>query len=748
MRFADGIDVYKLLYRGVLLPWQRDLSNFNHLGGTMFNSINQPMGGGTPCRHWTIRVLPGLLATIFSLSSGADEITKDQRQEPKASVENNTFTLGQITVTGRRDNEAALGMSTLDHEEMWDFARDSLPDALNLIPGATTTAGAGSRNESLISIRGFDRYQVPLMMDGIRLYLPADNRIDFDRFLTPDLSEIQVSKGYVSVLNGPDGMGGAINLVTRKPSKAFEGEIRATASFDGAGKFSGNTEYLDVGTRQQSFYLQASAEQRNVDHWRLSDDFKATAAENGGDRNHSSKDDKRFNLKAGFTPNATDEYSLNYVQQSGEKHGLGPVTGVAGSSISSWDWPTWDTSSLYWLSHTQLDDKTYLKTRAYYNTFKNSLLAYTNSTLSNKNWESYYDDNAKGFSAELGTDHLAQQTLKASLHYRRDEHTEWQYFYRASTSPTMPAGSSEPKQTTIEDIWSLALEDTWHVTSKLDLVGAVSHDKRHTSQAQEFANVPGSPSPRLFSQPMADSDATNYQAAALYRYSASGSAHLSVSDRTRFPTMAERYSTRMGGAVSNPGLNPERALNVELGVADRLMPWLSGEVAVFHSDVKDAIQSVNIVYQGNTYSQSQNVGEATYQGVELGLTAALSPKLDVGGNYSYIDTKLHNPNDATARLTTTPQHKAFVYAKWRPTARWSVVPTLEYASNRWSSKAVGSGYVQTGAYALVGLKAEYQVTQDWSVALAGRNLSDKNYQVVDGYPQAGRNFMLSTRFQF
>ena len=40
-------------------------------------------------------------------------------------------------------------------------------------------------------------------MDGVRIYLPYDNRLDFNRFLTPDLSEIQVEKGYVSVLNGP-----------------------------------------------------------------------------------------------------------------------------------------------------------------------------------------------------------------------------------------------------------------------------------------------------------------------------------------------------------------------------------------------------------------------------------------------------------------------------------------------------------------------------------------------------------------
>ena len=47
-----------------------------------------------------------------------------------------------------------------------------------------------------------------------------------------DLAEVQVSKGYVSVLNGPGGLGGAVNLVTRKPSRDFEAEVVAAVASD------------------------------------------------------------------------------------------------------------------------------------------------------------------------------------------------------------------------------------------------------------------------------------------------------------------------------------------------------------------------------------------------------------------------------------------------------------------------------------------------------------------------------------
>ncbi|GHT90314.1 TonB-dependent receptor [Betaproteobacteria bacterium] len=669
------------------------------------------------------------LALAFQSAYAADTVSAPASGE-------HVFTLGQITVTGNRDDAHPVGTDSLDREKLWEFNRDGLVDALALEPGVNVAPGAGSRNEAEISVRGFGRWQVPLLLDGIRLYLPADNRIDFDRFLTPDLSEIQISKGYVSVLNGPDGMGGAINLVTKKPVKPQEGEVRVSLATDANGRYNGNTTYANVGGRQEKWYFQASLEERTVDRWRLSSDFKPTQAENGGDREHIDKEDWRGNLKIGLTPNATDEYSLNYVKQTGEKHGIGAVDGT--STISTWDWPKWDTASLYWLSHTRIDDKTYIKTRAYYNTFENDLVAYTNVSLTTPQWTSYYDDKAYGASVEAGTDHLTNQTLKMSLHYRRDDHTEWQ--------TTHNTGFTEPKQSAVEDTYSLALEDTWHVTPNLDLTGGVSRDWRKSKKAEEYSTSGGSPG--FFNYRVADSQANNAQGAAVYRYSDTGKVHFFASNRTRFPTMFERFSSRFGGATSNPWLKPEKALNLEAGIADEIFPGIHAEAALFHNKVKDAIHSVRLSsgpYAGQ--SQSQNIGEATYKGVEFSLDARILPSLFAGGNYSYIDTRIDNPVDPTARLTSTPHHKAFLYARWKPVTGLTVLPSLEYVSAR-EANSSGSNKEKTGEYALLGLKITYRITPNWDISLSGKNLLDKNYQLSIGYPQEGRNFLLASRLQF
>ncbi|WP_231119087.1 TonB-dependent siderophore receptor [Rhodovulum sp. MB263] len=192
------------------------------------------------------------------------------------------FALGEIVV--RSSDEAAQGgtSSTIGAEEIRRTNRATLDDALRSLPGISVGNTGGSRNERLIFVRGFDRYQVPLYVDGIRVYLPADNRLDFGRFLTPDLSETQIQKGYVSVLNGPGGMGGAINLVTRQPTEAFEGEARLGLEAGNRGGLTTRTGYLSLGSRMERFFVQGSYLTRDNDGYYLSHDYTPTEVQGGG----------------------------------------------------------------------------------------------------------------------------------------------------------------------------------------------------------------------------------------------------------------------------------------------------------------------------------------------------------------------------------------------------------------------------------------------------------------------------------
>lgn len=658
------------------------------------------------------------------------------------AASNDVYALGEVRVTARDRAGAMVGGSVIPSEDLRRFDKVSVDQALDLIPGAVAGNSGGSRNERLVSIRGFDRFQTTLSIDGVRVFLPADNRIDFARFLTADLSEVQVSKGYVSVLDGPGGIGGAINLVTRKPSEPFEGEIRLGAGFDGDGSLNSNAVSGRIGGRTDHFYAQISGARNERTHWALPDGYRPTTLENGGYRDHSDSEDWRVNAKVGFTPNDTDEYSLTYTRQEGSKNAPYHVTDTA--STRFWTWPYWNLDSIALLTTTKISDNAYVKTRFYRNSFKNGLFSYDNARQNTQTlgraFRSYYDDVAYGGNVELGVGLTATNTLKAAAFYRRDKHVEWQQ--------TFAPALTEPRQTTTEDTTSLALEDTQHLGQRVDLVVGTSYDRRDLSMAQDYN------SGALVFYPLTDDDAWNGQAALIWRPTDASQLHVSVSSRARFPTLFERYSSRFGTAIPNPGVKAERAVNYEVGGKVDLTRAVSIEGAVFYSDVQDALIQIPVALGPpfGTVSQTRNAGDGEYYGAEASITAQLSPSLTLGGNYTYLHRELIDPTNAAFRPTGVPDHKLFVYADWRLGSRLTLTPNVEAASKRWtvtsSSLITPVRYYRTGGYILANLTAQVVITPKIDIVLGARNLLDQRYQLVDGFPEEGRNFRADLRMRF
>ena len=655
-----------------------------------------------------------------------------------AQTASEVYTLGELQVTARSRGGDLIGGAVAEADDLRRFDKSSLDRALDLIPGAVAGNSGGSRNERLIYLRGFDRFQTTLSIDGVRVFLPADNRIDFGRFLTADLSQIQVSKGYVSVLDGPGGLGGAINLVTRKPTSELDGEIRVNAAIDGAGALAGNTVSGRIGTRQDRFYLQLSGARSERDHFRLSEDFRPTALEDGGDRDHSDTEDWRINLKAGLTPNQTDEYSLNYIRQEGSKNAPYHVADTA--STRFWDWPYWNIESLAFLSRTQIADNAYLRTRVYRNSFENGLFAYDNARQNSQTlgraFRSPYEDEAFGGNVELGVDIGSANTLRAAAYYRKDRHVEWQQTY----APPLV----EPRQTTTEASGSFALEDTVKAAERLDLVFGASYDWRRLILAEDFN------AGRFVYYPLSADHAWNWQAAARWRVSDAASLHASVSSRTRFPTLFERFSSRFGTAVPNPGLKAERATSYEVGGQTRVAA-LEVSGALFYSELQDALIQIPVALGPpfGTVNQTKNAGDGEYYGAELSLTADLGERLRAGGAYTYLHRELKDPTNPGFRPGGTPDHKLFAYLDWRATDAVRIVPSIEASSKRWtvtsSSLINPPRYYRTGDYLLANLSVEWSLTPKVDLIVGGRNLTDQNYQLVDGFPEEGRSFFIDLR---
>ncbi|MFV0439577.1 MAG: TonB-dependent receptor plug domain-containing protein [Desulfopila sp.] len=663
------------------------------------------------------RLVAGAICCILSSWPATG---KTEESGPNPGV----FTLGQIEVTGKADIQKNVTVETISSEEMREFDRNTLGDAATLLPGVTSSM-SGARNEQTLYIRGLDIKHVPIYLDGIPIYVPYDGYPDLSRFSTFDLSEVVVSKGFSSVLYGPNTMGGAINMISRRPEKTFEGGAGAGVNSDGA-----YNAYTNIGTNQETWYLQVGASYLSSEYYTLSDDFNDTATENGGHRENSYRRDGKVSFKVGFTPNENDEYAFSYSYQHGKK-GTPPYAGTSDSQrIRYWRWPYWDKESYYFTSRTTFTGIGYLKTRLFYDTFRNSLFAFDDDTYSTMNrgssFKSKYDDYTDGGSIEIGTPLIPNNLVKLALHYKQDVHREH--------------NSGSPHQRFEDWVWSAGLEDTITFSDRLYAIAGVSYDAVDTREAEDVDS-----DGKIANFPKDSTGHFNPQLGIFYSPSEASTLHASVAMKTRLPSIKDKYSYRLGRAIPNPELDPERSVNYEIGYEDKHIRDTRWQVNAFFNDITDYIELVDVPDPGDpgrTIEQNKNIGKVDIYGLELEALSYLTSSLAVGGNYTYI--KAHNRSDSN-KLRDVPKHKIFAYLHYTATDRLTLQTDVEYNSKRYSAT---DGSRVAGHFTVTNFKLGYDFDRGFRAEAGIKNLFDKNYAIDEGYPEAGRTFFANLRYTF
>ena len=645
-----------------------------------------------------------LLITPACLRAQSDE-THPQR----------TFQLGEITVTGSGNRDSASALPALTIEK---FNRLEVSSALTILPGVNL-ANVGARNESVVYVRGFDLRQVPVFMDGVPVYVPYDGYVDMGRFTTFDLAQVSVAKGFSSILYGANTMGGAINLVSRRPVEKFEINGRA-------GVFSGDGYRWNVnaGSRLGKFYYQVGASQLKQNDFPLSKDFVHRKYQYTGNRENAYRDDLKFSAKVGFTPNATDEYVIGYINQHGKK-GTPPYIGNDPKIATRfWQWPKWNKESLYFISTTALGEKSKIKTRLYYDTFINQLNSYDDTTYTTQTkgyaFQSFYNDYTVGGNAEFEYRKIENNLLKLSVQYKRDVHREHDL--------------NEPAQSYIDNTLSIGIENTYRIAPRLSVVPGVSFNLRNAAEAQEY----NATTKELSDFAPSKNNAWNLQTGLFWDIAPTHSLQASVARKTRFATIKDRYSYRMGQAIPNPDLRAEAALTTDLSYTGKVSNRLNLQASIFRSDISDIIQQVDNVQPGRF--QLQNAGKALFYGAEAGFDFEPATGLKVGSNYSYIKRK--NKSNPEFLFTHVPNHKVFAYANYRFLKIAELVASTEYNSKR-NSTSYGT---RAAGYTLVNAKASVQLYKFLSAEVGLNNIFDRNYSLTEGFPEAGRNFFINLVF--
>jgi iron complex outermembrane recepter protein len=698
---------------------------------------------------------------VAQLRETIDTIIKEDPQRP--------FELGVtlVSVTAEASPMSPV-TDSIDYSQIERFHSTSVTQAIQYLPGLAIDRKA-ARNQSGVMIRGFDTRQVGLYLDNVPIYVPYDGYADISRFLTSDLAEIEVAKGYSSPLLGPNGLGGAVNLVSRQPEKKIEGDASI-------GTGSGNMleSGAHIGSRLGRFFLRGGMDWLQTNNYPISGDFKLNTNQPNYDRTNSYQRDVRYNGRAGWTPKGKDQYVFTYSKQKAD-YGAPPYSGQDPTNkVKFQQWPVWNRDSYYFNSNTGLGESSSLKFRVFYDQYPNRQDSFSDVTYSTLSSVLTYDDHSDGASTEFSTRMLAKHTLGASFFFKDDTHRESTVSYSNGVATFQPWRSSRDQQI------SIGLQDSIALSAKLRATIGLSADHLNAMTALDLkttTTTTGSGKNKVttttYSVVPFECDASkagaplssclvhvwdfNPLASLSYSLSKSGSVFLTFAQKSHFPTMKDRYSYKNNQAIPNATLQPEHARNWDLGYSHVFAYSTMVQLQVFRSDVYDAIENATIPSQfpnqcsampSGLCQQSVNVGKEVHQGAEFTIRSSPLSRLTVDANYTFLNRTISGPSNMPAVYPTgTPKHRVIGTASLRLPHQVKLLASARYDSGAFTTNDSGIP-VPASKFATADLGGIVPIVSGMSLQLGIKNLFDRNYYFQEGFPEAGRNFYLNMRYRF
>jgi vitamin B12 transporter len=222
---------------------------------------------------------------------------------------------------------------------------------------------------------------------------------------------------------------------------------------------------------------------------------------------------------------------------------------------------------------------------------------------------------------------------------------------------------------------------------------------------------------------------TTYRGTASYLFADTGTRlHASAGTGFRAPTLFELYDPTYG----NPDLKPEKSVSFDIGVEQSLLDGrMTIDLTYFQLAVDDRIG-----FSGGGYDQVD--GTTRSNGVEASFTYAATDWLDLGGSYTYTNSR----DPAGSQSLRIPRHAVTLGMVARPAEKWTVSADLKYVADTvdqvWGGPPLYlATVVDLKDYVLLNAKVAYQVNENAEIYIRGENLLDQKYQTAANYGTPG-----------
>ena len=153
-------------------------------------------------------------ALLMPISSGAEEVY---------SLPEMVVTAEKMPVESKKEPQA---VQVVDQKEIESLGAVNATQALELVTGINLSSGKAGSTASMggtqVMLRGMNTNQVLILVDGRRMAdedtSQTKNAYLLSRIPLSTIDKIEVVRGPSGAMYGSDGMGGVINIITKKPA--------------------------------------------------------------------------------------------------------------------------------------------------------------------------------------------------------------------------------------------------------------------------------------------------------------------------------------------------------------------------------------------------------------------------------------------------------------------------------------------------------------------------------------------------
>lgn len=633
------------------------------------------------------------------------------------------FTLSLATVAGAGENILQMEPVVVTASEISQtpasFTLDPTTPAsssltlgdLLLSEGLGTKAMKGFNEESIV-FRGLSQDSTLFLIDDIPMYKTVNGSVDTRFVGLSSLSSVAINRGETTTLHGTAAMGGVITLNGRKPTRAFETDIKTMA--DPLSRSMG----IYVGALRDKTYITFSGDALNSSGFELSNRFEPTAIDDGGKRLNSDTKRVLADLKVGR------------VLENGGEVAIRIFRGTSMSGVPAYVYQDATTPFLnYERIPESLNSGLYLsydaprvngwqwRGRFYGDKHTDTLLSYTDKSYSTLMFpESRYEDYRYG-GVLLGE-------------YQLSDTTRWGMRALAENNIHNHHDGSDPVRTYEAQTTSFSTTLSSQLMSDLEGTLALGYERLTPTKTYQWTN-PTDPSKNELRSPVS---APTWQVATLYNIDPKTAFNFSVGSKVKIPSL-NQFFPFMPWENSNTNLKHERSLAWDMAWERNFQKSLL-RIGAFWYNITDKIAYDTLT---STY---YNIDKSTIRGIELTSNVELNPYNRFILHYAYTDAQ----DNEGHLLDNTPPHRASLLYQWEPYNNWNVDTLINYSSM--STFHDGQASAQPlSPFATADMKLSY-LKGTATMIVGVRNITDSNYQSSWGYPQAGRTPYIALNWSY